>query len=184
MKLRYVILLCCISMVGGGLLYRHFFKAAPPSTVEFNFSGNVTQVTPPPVKLVINGRTIIRDSLIHDTILLPVISPTDTAAILADYNALRYYDDKLVDNDSITIRLQEVLSQNRILHRSLDYSVHASVPAPFQPQIFAIGGIGLHDSAPLFSFGALYQPREKRLYGASFGFNRGVSFQAYYGIAF
>lgn len=55
-------------MVGGGLLYRHFFKAAPPSTVEFNFSGNVTQVTPPPVKLVINGRTIIRDSLIHDTI--------------------------------------------------------------------------------------------------------------------
>jgi hypothetical protein len=184
MKLRYVIFMCLLSLVGGALLFRWFDKEPPLTSVEFNFSGNVTQITPAPVKLIINGRTIIRDSLIHDTILLPLIADTDTAAILADYNAIRYYDDKLVDNDSITIRLREALSQNRILHRSLDYSVHASAPVPFKPQIFAIGGIGLHDSAPLFSIGTLYQRNEKSLYGASIGFNRGIMFQVHYGISF
>jgi len=152
--------------------------------VEFNFSGNVTQITPAPVKLIINGRTIIRDSLIHDTILLPLIADTDTAAILADYNAIRYYDDKLVDNDSITIRLREALSQNRILHRSLDYSVHASAPVPFKPQIFAIGGIGWHDSAPMISAGVLYQNTNKSLIGAEIGYNHSLFIQAKYGFKF
>jgi hypothetical protein len=173
-----------LSGLGGALVYRHFDKDPAPSTVEFNFSGNVTQITPAPIKLVVNGRVIVRDSLVHDTILLPVISPVDTAAILADYYATRFYDDKLVDNDSITIRLREELTQNRITFRSLDYSIHASTEIPQQRNKYIIMGVGWHDSAPMISAGVLYQNTTKSLIGAEIGYNHSLFIQAKYGFKF
>jgi len=63
-------------------------------------------------------RTRVVTKTIHDTIHLPI----DTASILEDYFATYAYIDT-IDADSIDLIIFDTISQNKILSRSIDYSL-------------------------------------------------------------
>jgi len=77
-------------------------------------------VRPAPITLV---ETVYKDRFFTDTVFTKVDAEVDTLAILTDYYAERTYKNALIDNDTLTFNLTEIVSENRIKQRCFDYSL-------------------------------------------------------------
>tara|TARA_Y100000296_G_C5112122_1_gene225728 strand:+ start:315 stop:953 length:639 start_codon:yes stop_codon:yes gene_type:complete len=118
-------------------------------------------------------RTRVVTKTIHDTVKLTI----DTASILEDYFATYAYIDT-VDADSIDLIIFDTISQNKILSRSIDYSLIYPTTTITKERIvnereFYVGfGIGGNKSQISYLTSELmFRTKKKQMYGIGLGIN-------------
>ena len=118
-------------------------------------------------------RTRVVTKTIHDTVKLTI----DTASILEDYFATYAYIDT-VDADSIDLIIFDTISQNKILSRSIDYSLIYPTTTITKERVinkreFYTGfGIGGSKSQISYITGELmFRTKKKQMYGVGIGIN-------------
>ena len=118
-------------------------------------------------------RTRVVTKTIHDTVKLTI----DTASILEDYFATYAYIDT-VDADSIDLIIFDTISQNKILSRSIDYSLIYPTTTITKERIvnereFYVGfGIGGNKSQISYLTSELmFRTKKKQIYGIGLGIN-------------
>ena len=116
-------------------------------------------------------RTRVVTKTIHDTVKLTI----DTASILEDYFATYAYIDT-VDADSIDLIIFDTISQNKILSRSIDYSLIYPTTTITKERIvnereFYVGfGIGGNKSQISYLTSELmFRTKKKQMYGIGLG---------------
>ena len=102
--------------------------------------------------------------------------------IVKDYTATRYYDDLLVDNDSLSFRLRETVTGNRIITRSFDYNIRLRESVLQSSGLYAVGAIQGSSGAFGLSGGIMYQQKNKRIYGLNIGYFHSPYLQVTYGV--
>ena len=114
---------------------------------------------------------------IHDTIEVHDTIPIDTASILEDYFKAYAYNDTLKE-DSITLIIDDIISQNQIMSRNIKYSlVYPTTIIQTEREVnkrelylgFGIGG----DRQQLSFVGSelLLRNKKERIYGVGLGIN-------------
>jgi hypothetical protein len=114
---------------------------------------------------------------IHDTIEVHDTIPIDTASILEDYFKAYAYNDTLKE-DSITLIVNDIISQNQIMSRNIKYSlVYPTTTITTEREVnkrelyvgFGIGG----DRQQLSFAGGelLLRNKKERIYGVGLGIN-------------
>ena len=114
---------------------------------------------------------------IHDTIEVHDTIPIDTASILEDYFKAYAYNDTLKE-DSITLIVNDIISQNQIMSRNIKYSlVYPTTIIQTEREVnkrelylgFGIGG----DRQQLSYAGGelLLRNKKERIYGVGLGIN-------------
>ena len=118
-------------------------------------------------------RSRVVTKTIHDTVKLTI----DTASILEDYFATYAYIDT-VDADSIDLIIFDTISQNKILSRSIDYSLIYPTTTITKERIvnereFYVGfGIGGNKSQISYLTSELtFRTKKKQIYGVGLGIN-------------
>ena len=117
---------------------------------------------------------------IHDTIEVHDTIPIDTASILEDYFKAYAYNDTLKE-DSITLIVNDIISQNQIMSRNIKYSlVYPTTIIQTEREVnkrelylgFGIGG----DRQQLSFVGSelLLRNKKERIYGVGLGINNNV----------
>ena len=115
---------------------------------------------------------------IHDTIEVHDTIPIDTASILEDYFKAYAYNDTLKE-DSITLIVNDIISQNQIMSRNIKYSlVYPTTIIQTEREVnkrelylgFGIGG----DRQQLSFVGSelLLRNKKERIYGVGLGINQ------------
>ena len=115
---------------------------------------------------------------IHDTIEVHDTIPIDTASILEDYFKAYAYNDTLKE-DSITLIVNDIISQNQIMSRNIKYSlVYPTTIIQTEREVnkrelyvgFGIGG----DRQQLSYAGGelLLRNKKERIYGVGLGINQ------------
>jgi len=115
---------------------------------------------------------------IHDTIEVHDTIPIDTASILKDYFKAYAYNDTLKE-DSITLIVNDIISQNQIMSRNIKYSlVYPTKIIQTEREVnkrelylgFGIGG----DRQQLSFVGSelLLRNKKERIYGVGLGINQ------------
>ena len=115
---------------------------------------------------------------IHDTIEVHDTIPIDTASILEDYFKAYAYNDTLKE-DSITLIIDDIISQNQIMSRNIKYSlVYPTTIIQTEREVnkrelylgFGIGG----DRQQLSFVGSelLLRNKKERIYGVGLGINQ------------
>lgn len=115
---------------------------------------------------------------IHDTIEVHDTIPIDTASILEDYFKAYAYNDTLKE-DSITLIVNDIISQNQIMSRKIKYSlVYPTTIIQTEREVnkrelyvgFGIGG----DRQQLNFAGGelLLRNKKERIYGVGLGINQ------------
>ena len=115
---------------------------------------------------------------IHDTIEVHDTIPIDTASILEDYFKAYAYNDTLKE-DSITLIVNDIISQNQIISRNIKYSlVYPTTIIQTEREVnkrelylgFGIGG----DRQQLSFVGSelLLRNKKERIYGVGLGINQ------------
>ena len=115
---------------------------------------------------------------IHDTIEVHDTIPIDTASILEDYFKAYAYNDTLKE-DSITLIVNDIISQNQIMSRNIKYSlVYPTKIIQTEREVnkrelylgFGIGG----DRQQLSFVGSelLLRHKKERIYGVGLGINQ------------
>ena len=115
---------------------------------------------------------------IHDTIEVHDTLPIDTASILEDYFKAYAYNDTLKE-DSITLIVNDIISQNQIMSRNIKYSlVYPTTIIQTEREVnkrelylgFGIGG----DRQQLSFVGSelLLRNKKERIYGVGLGINQ------------
>ncbi len=115
---------------------------------------------------------------IHDTIEVHDTIPIDTASILEDYFKAYAYNDTLKE-DSITLIINDIISQNQIMSRNVKYSlVYPTTIIQTEREVnkrelylgFGIGG----DRQQLSFVGSelLLRNKKERIYGVGLGINQ------------
>lgn len=157
-------------MIIGGLVRHYTFPDNPPIVerdtliVKWTSQGSIGQVRPAPVRVTMARIVSVKEVEYQDK-----YHKVDTAAILKDYYATRYYDDMAVDNDTLEIRIEEETYMNAIQNRVVGWRVHGytrEITNTVYRNGVYLGG-GLNTSLHLTARGA-YQ-RERSLY--ELGFN-------------
>ena len=118
-------------------------------------------------------RTKIITKTIHDTVQLSI----DTASILEDYFASYAYIDN-IKADSIDLTIFDTISQNKIISRSIDYSLIYPTTTITKERVinkreFYTGfGIGGSKSQISYITGELmFRTKKKQMYGVGIGIN-------------
>ena len=101
------------------------------------------------------------------------LTPVDTLAILADYYAIRTYEDTQV-LDSLNITITDTVSQNQILGRQIAYNftyprktIKETVYINQRELYFGLRGIGNMDQVSYLGGEMLFRNKKKQIY--SFG---------------
>ena len=186
MKAKGVIIIGLLCIVIGALLYRVTFPCSENeviwtdtiyvSTVQYD---TIIQIKPVPVRIV-EYKSII------DTVWLAI--DVDTAAIMADYLRIKFYDDTLKDDSTGYIRLTESVTRNEIFDRTLYFEARSSdkiVTKTISPKgLYLISGLGASKQGVAFSGGLIYLNGKQRLYGAEIGYMGIPYVQLKYGFKF
>ena len=120
----------------------------------------------------------LKTKTIHDTIEVHDTIPIDTASILEDYFKAYAYNDTLKE-DSITLIVNDIISQNQIMSRNIKYSlVYPTTIIQTEREVnkrelylgFGIGG----DRQQLSFVGSelLLRNKKERIYGVGLGINQ------------
>jgi hypothetical protein len=115
---------------------------------------------------------------VHDTVEIHDTVPIDTLSVLDDYLSARVYNDTLKE-DSITLIINDIISQNRIMSRNVKYSlVYPTTIIQTEREVnkrelyvgFGIGG----DRQQLSFVGSelLLRNKKERIYGVGLGINQ------------
>ena len=115
---------------------------------------------------------------VHDTVEIHDTVPADTLSIVKDYLSARIYNDTLKE-DSVTLIINDTISQNRIISRNIKYSlVYPTTIIQTEREVnkrelylgFGIGG----DRQQLSFAGGelLLRNKKERIYGVGLGINQ------------
>ena len=165
MKTKHIIFICILCTIIGAIGYRSLFKCTENeiirtdtvyvSTVSFD---TIIQIKPMPTYITQVQYSI--DTLYHDV---------DTAFILRDYFATRFYDDTLKDDSEGYVRITESVTQNTLFDRMLYFESRCTdmvvTNTISNTGFYALGGLGWSQRAPIVSVGVMYQNKRQRLYG-------------------
>ena len=133
------------------------------TVIEYVTVEKITKVYVPKIKTVVKTRI--------DSFPIPV----DTAAILADYYAEKYYDDEQ-ELDSLYLVILDTVTQNSITGRQIKYTLKYPIKTitvkEYINQRELYYGVGL-DISTLNYFGGelFYRTKKSQGYGLSIGFN-------------
>ena len=107
-------------------------------------------------------------------------TPVDTLAILADYYAIRTYEDTQV-LDSLNITITDTVSQNQILGRQIAYNftyprktIKETVYINQRELYFGLRGIGNMDQVSYLGGEMLFKNKKKQVYSFGVGVNQNL----------
>ena len=184
MKTKHIIFICVLCTIIGAIGYRSLFKCTENeiirtdtvyvSTVSFD---TIIQIKPIPT--YITQVSIDTAYLYHDV---------DTAFILKDYFATRYYDDTLKNDSEGYVRLTESVSHNAIFDRMLYFESRCTdkiITNTISPRgLYLVGGLGASKGGMGFSGGVTYLNAKSRLYGAEIGYMANPYIKLNFGLKF
>ena len=108
------------------------------------------------------------------------LTPVDTLAILADYYAVRTYEDTQV-LDSLNITITDTVSQNQILGRQIAYNftyprktIKETVYINQRELYFGLRGIGNMDQVSYLGGEMLFKNKKKQVYSFGVGVNQNL----------
>lgn len=100
----------------------------------------------------------------------PIPDNVDSLAIIRDYFATRQYNDSL-ENDTVKIVLNEVIGQNKVVSRKIDYRLKLPISSVVneykieKSRKLLLGGFALVDSSgSSLYFGGGYQNKQNQLF--------------------
>lgn len=83
-------------------------------------------------------------------IIVEVPVDVDTAAILKDYYTQKIYDDTLVNNNRLNLVLRDTVYNNKLLGRTVNYTISTPVPKKENHELMISGDVGVkHQSIML-----------------------------------
>jgi hypothetical protein len=146
-------------------------------------TNKITNYVPKLVTRIVRKTDTVREiSVIKqtDTVTLTLPQNIDTAAILEDYFSTYVYSD-VQDFDSIKFEITDTISQNKIVSRSIEYSLlYPTVTITNTHYInrreFYLG-IGFAGSTQRLSFAGLqfnYKDKKRNLFGIGFGIDSDI----------
>ena len=107
-------------------------------------------------------------------------TPVDTLAILADYYAIRTYEDTQV-LDSLNITITDTVSQNQILGRQIAYNfayprktIKETIYINQRELYFGLRGIGNMDQVSYLGGEMLFRNKKKQIYSFGVGVNQNL----------
>ena len=107
-------------------------------------------------------------------------TPVDTLAILADYYAVRTYEDTQV-LDSLNITITDTVSQNQILGRQIAYNfayprktIKETIYINQRELYFGLRGIGNMDQVSYLGGEMLFKNKKKQVYSFGVGVNQNL----------
>jgi hypothetical protein len=107
-------------------------------------------------------------------------TPIDTAAILADYYAIRTYEDTQV-LDSLNITITDTVSQNQILGRQIAYNfayprktIKETIYINQRELYFGLRGIGNMDQVSYLGGEMLFKNKKKQVYSFGVGVDQNL----------
>jgi hypothetical protein len=108
------------------------------------------------------------------------LTPVDTLAILADYYAVRTYEDTQV-LDSLNITITDTVSQNQILGRQIAYNftyprktIKETIYINQRELYFGLRGIGNMDQVSYLGGEMLFKNKKKQVYSFGVGVNQNL----------
>ena len=108
------------------------------------------------------------------------LTPVDTLAILADYYAIRTYEDTQV-LDSLNITITDTVSQNQILGRQIAYNfayprktIKETIYINQRELYFGLRGIGNIDQVSYLGGEMLFKNKKKQVYSFGVGVNQNL----------
>ena len=108
------------------------------------------------------------------------LTPVDTLAILADYYAIRTYEDTQV-LDSLNITITDTVSQNQILGRQIAYNfayprktIKETIYINQRELYFGLRGIGNMDQVSYLGGEMLFKNKKKQVYSFGVGVNQNL----------
>ena len=108
------------------------------------------------------------------------LTPVDTLAILADYYAVRTYEDTQV-LDSLNITITDTVSQNQILGRQIAYNftyprktIKETVYINQRELYFGLRGIGNMDQVSYLGGEMLFRNKKKQIYSFGVGVDQNL----------
>jgi hypothetical protein len=108
------------------------------------------------------------------------LTPVDTLAILADYYAVRTYEDTQV-LDSLNITITDTVSQNQILGRQIAYNftyprktIKETIYINQRELYFGLRGIGNMDQVSYLGGEMLFRNKKKQIYSFGVGVDQNL----------
>ena len=108
------------------------------------------------------------------------LTPVDTLAILADYYAIRTYEDTQV-LDSLNITITDTVSQNQILGRQIAYNftyprktIKETIYINQRELYFGLRGIGNMDQVSYLGGEMLFRNKKKQIYSFGVGVDQNL----------
>lgn len=104
----------------------------------------------------------------------PIPANVDSLAVIRDYFAIRQYNDSL-ENDTVKIVLNEVIGQNKVVSRKLNYTLKLPISSVVneykseQSRKLLLGGFASVDTVSTRIYlGAAYQNKQNQLFMAGY----------------
>lgn len=130
-----------------------------------------------PIINIVHTRDTIRDTipvlLIRDTIIyVDVPTEIDTAAILRDYFAVRYYE-RGIDEEKLKLTIKDSVSQNKIIWNELSYETYIDTVKITKTETIFRKGLYVNTilSTNQIGAGVSYMNRKGLMYGAGVSLN-------------
>mgnify|MGYP003649584401 CR=1 FL=1 len=122
-------------------------------------------------------RTEVKWKTVHDTVEIHDTIPIDTMSVLKDYFKAYAYTDTL-KKDSITVIINDTISQNRILARGIEYTlvypttIISKTKNINKRELYAGFGLGGNKQELSYAGGELLlRTKKEQIYGVGLGIN-------------